>query len=252
MITHRPKVSPLRAANSLQNLLAPLILDEESTVQSLVYEALSELLVSGQLQPGEDVSLRHAAAALGVSVTPVREALRQLEREGALVPAGKNRAFQVPSLPAAYVSEICVIRIQLEGMAAENAAGLVTHAQLRVIENAMKLTENAIAAHDLGDFLKHNWRFHSLIYEAAGMPVLMRLIEGLWLRIGPGVRFALDQHLLSGQSVRCHRAAYEALKARDGAGARAAISEDIRSAAENLLALRASEPKAWPGNAFRA
>jgi DNA-binding transcriptional MocR family regulator len=99
--------------------LRPLALQAGTTAQAQVYATLRQSLMSGQLRPGEEISLRQAAAALGTSVTPVREALRQLESEGGLVVYGKNRTLRVPVITPEELCEIGDIRVQLEGLATQ-------------------------------------------------------------------------------------------------------------------------------------
>lgn len=230
--------------------LRPLVLEAGTTAQAQAYAALREALITGRLRPGQEVSLRQAAAALGISVTPVREALRRLESEGGLVAHGGNRVLRVPFISAAELDEVRRIRIALEGMATAAAAGQVTRRQLRLIGNACELMAAAAAEHDADRYLEHNWRFHALIYRAAGMPVLLGLIEGLWLRIGPVIRLALRDPGHFATTMACHRAAEAALRAGDAEAARAAIARDITDAAADLArALADPEGPAAPPDA---
>lgn len=214
--------------------LGPLALREGETAQAQIYACLREALISGYFRPGEEMSLRRAAAALGTSVTPVREALRQLESDGALEVWGGNRVLRVPILTAAELNDIRDIRLNLEGFAATLAIEQVTGAQIRLIANACAVMRRAANEGNADLYLESNWRFHKLIYQAAGRPVLMGVIEGMWLRVGPLIRHAVTTPLHFVRSMESHDKAEEALRARDAAALQAAIVKDISDAAMDL------------------
>lgn len=95
----------------LSDLVTPL---KRQTLSANVYDQLRDLVMSGQMMPGEQISLRSAAAALGVSVMPVREAMQRLVAEQALE-LTPSRTLRVPRMTAAQFKEITVIRTNLEG-----------------------------------------------------------------------------------------------------------------------------------------
>ena len=225
---------PISAPRDGWSRLAPLALQEGATAQAQAHAALREALISGYFQPGEEISLRRAAAALGTSVTPVREALRQLESDGGLEVFGGNRVLRVPILSEAELTDIRDIRVNLEGMAAVCAVGHIPPARMRLIANACALMHRAAATGDADLYLENNWRFHSLIYRAAARPVLMGVIEGMWLRMGPVIRLAVVAPRHLSRSMASHDAALRALHDADAAALRAAIVADITDAAADL------------------
>lgn len=204
------------------------------TAQSLVYSTLREALISGFFSPGEEISLRRTATALGISVTPVREALRQLEGDGALEVYGGNRVLRVPILSDAELLDIRDIRTNLEGFAAVQAISKIGPSQMRLINNAFDLMLRAAEKSDVDMYLENNWRFHSFIYRAAERPVLMGIIEGLWLRVGPVIRMAVTTPMHFDRSMESHYAARQALLDGDGAALQHAIIRDITDAASDL------------------
>lgn len=214
--------------------LGPLALDEGTTTQAQVYLRLRDALISGYFRPGEEISLRRASAALGTSVTPIREALRQLESDGALEVFGGNRVLRVPVLSEAELIDIRDIRINLESFAAAESLGGIGSAQMRLISNACAVMQRAADNGDADLYLESNWRFHSLIYRAAGRPVLMGVIERMWLRVGPLIRLAVTTPNHFGRSMESHRAAERALRVRDAGALQAAIIRDISDAASDL------------------
>ncbi|TJZ80722.1 GntR family transcriptional regulator [Paracoccus hibiscisoli] len=215
--------------------LGPLALREGQTSQAQIYATLRDALISGYFRPGEEISLRRAAAVMGTSVTPVREALRQLESDGGLEVFGGNRVLRVPVLSASELLDIRDIRINLEGFAANQAISGMRPSRLRLIGNACQLMQRAADAGDADMYLENNWRFHSLIYEAAQRPVLMGVIRDMWLRVGPLIRTAVTAPLHFDRSMASHDAALRALRQGDGPALQAAIIRDIGDAADDLM-----------------
>lgn len=214
--------------------LGPLTFDEGTTAQAQVYARLRDALISGYFRPGEEISLRRASTALGTSVTPIREALRQLESDGGLEVFGGNRVLRVPVLSEAELIDIRDIRINLESLAAAQALDGIGPAQMRLISNACAVMQRAADTGDADLYLESNWRFHSLIYRAAARPILMGVIERMWLRVGPLIRLAVTAPNHFGRSMESHRAAELALRERDASALQAAIIRDISDAASDL------------------
>lgn len=238
---HSPRTD---AANGWSRL-GPLALKEGATTQAQIYMTLREALISGYFRPGEEISLRSAASVLGTSVTPVREALRQLESDGGLEVYGGNRVLRVPILTKNELTDIRDIRLNLEGFAATLAIGQLKPSQLRLIDNACQLMQRAADAGDADMYLENNWRFHSLIYRAADRPVLMTMISGMWLRVGPLIRIAVTSPMHFQRSMASHDDAMKALRDGDSAALRDAIIRDISDAADDLIQTlpKESEPR---------
>lgn len=226
----------MNASSATPPRLAPIAAESDGdrrTVQSQVYDQLRWALMTGHFEPGEGISLRATAAALGTSPTPVREALRQLEKEGGLV-QGANRMLSVPLLSVPELLELRNVRLALEGLATETAATLMTADELANVSAACEAMDAAAERIDVDGYLEGNWRFHSTIYRAARSPLLLGIVEGLWLRAGPLIRLATPSPGHLSHSMECHWAALHALRRGDGAGARGAIERDIQDAAHDL------------------
>jgi DNA-binding GntR family transcriptional regulator len=194
-------------------------IEQDTPMHARIYQELRRALMGGVMQPGQVLSYRSLADALGTSPMPVRDAVRRLITERALE-ARPNRTIMVPLLTPERVEEIYKIRISLEGLAAEEAAKHVTDkdlAELRAMENEM---EAAQQSGNVRKYVDANWRFHFKIYGLSGLAQLIELIESLWLQIGPMINTQLApfDH---------HNAAIEALAKRDGPAARDAIARDL-------------------------
>jgi DNA-binding GntR family transcriptional regulator len=221
---------------SLSELVTPL---KRQTLSADVYEQLKELLMTGRMMPGEQISLRGTATALGVSVMPVREAVHRLAAEQALE-LTPNRALRVPRMTVSQFREITAIRINLEGLATERAAALLDDAGVaRIAElNTQFADEMGRAAPDGAKLIALNKALHFAVYEGARMPTLMKMIEALWLRIGPILNYDLrsgSRRVGDGVAAAHHARLVEALKRHDGAAAREALRGDIEAAADFIV-----------------
>lgn len=221
---------------SLSELVTPL---KRQTLSADVYEQLKELLMTGRMMPGEQISLRGTATALGVSVMPVREAVHRLAAEQALE-LTPNRALRAPRMTVSQFREITAIRINLEGLATERAAALLDDAGVaRIAElNTQFADEMGRAAPDGAKLIALNKALHFAVYEGARMPTLMKMIEALWLRIGPILNYDLrsgSRRVGDGVAAAHHARLVEALKRHDGAAAREALRGDIEAAADFIV-----------------
>lgn len=237
----RPGTRPTRRLDAPPNGRPALRRDDPTpTLGRHVHAELRERLISGALTPGEKLSLRTVAAQIGVSVQPVREAVARLVADQAfeVLP---NRAVRVPVLDVERFVELTTIRLAIEGFAAERAATRRSEAELA----EMRAQEAAFARQqqstrpDLAAAIRANRALHFAVYRAAGLPTMVSLIEGLWLRIGPLIN--LDLRGGSGparmaKSVRCHARLVAGVAARDGARARAGLEADIEGAALHIEA----------------
>jgi DNA-binding GntR family transcriptional regulator len=219
--------------------LAELPQLERRTLADTAYAALADLLASGRLAPGDRLSLRQSAAALGVSVMPVREAVSRLVADGALEVA-PNRLIRVPIMTAGAFQALVETRIAIEGFAVARAAEHRDGCELATIRRAEAAfrTEAEAALPDCARAVALNRDLHFAIYAACGLAPLQEIIARLWLKAGPVINLDLRAHperLLQGFALRRHREALTAIEARDGAAAAAAIAADIREAAAFIL-----------------
>jgi DNA-binding GntR family transcriptional regulator len=149
----------------------------------LVTSALRERILAGEFKPGAPLRQRDIATRLGVSATPVREALRRLESEG-LVRIDLHRGATVAESSLGPVEENALIRAALESLAVEMAAERITPAQLDRIE-AINARISALGDDD-ERYGSLNRDFHFAIYEAVGSTVLLSLMRLLWRSMPDG------------------------------------------------------------------
>jgi DNA-binding GntR family transcriptional regulator len=208
---------------------------ERRTLGERVNAHLRERLMGGEIAPGDKLSLRAVAEALGVSMTPVREAVARLTAEDALEVLPKS-AVRVPLMTLTRFHELTTVRLAIEGFAAECAALRRTDADLAVIRttDAEFRRQCRAARPDLARAVRANKSLHFAVYQAAGLPALTQIITGLWLKIGPVLNLDMRSSMrrLSQNEAELHHAALvAALVAGDSAAARAALVADIKGAA---------------------
>jgi DNA-binding GntR family transcriptional regulator len=191
--------------------------------------------MSGEFAPGERLTVRQVAALTQTSVMPVREAFRRLTSEGALEPMSSG-ATRVPKIDADEFEEITNLRLSVEGLAARLAATRISAEELDELEAANARILAAAKRRDGHAEARANEAFHFIIYRAARSRILLQIIEGLWLRIGP-VLITLFDDLNATQPGRLagtkyHARLIAALRGGDTAGAESALQDDLGHAAK--------------------
>jgi DNA-binding GntR family transcriptional regulator len=197
------------------------------TKAEAAYQELSARILNGTMEPGSTISQEALASALGVSITPLREALRRLEADG-LVILEAHRTLTVAPLSIGEVRELYAVRLQLDPFAAGLAAVAAPVAVLDRIESLaarpMKATARAR--------LKANREFHQAIYYSAGNSTLAEILDRLWDRSDRYRLIVVRVQSEERKVEREHREIASALRARDAARAtslmRAHVAETLR------------------------
>lgn len=152
---------------------------DERTLVDRAVDVLREEIVAGELAPGDRVHLADAAGRLGMSMVPVREALRSLASEG-LVVAIPQRGYRVSAVSAEDLEDTYRLRLVLDPMATELAVPRMSEEDLDELRETM---DSLQLAYETGDWALHrveHRRFHFTIYGACGSPRLISFIETLW------------------------------------------------------------------------
>lgn len=208
---------------------------QRDSLQQQIYDRLHAGLIAGAFRPGEAISTRGLAAQLGVSAMPVREALTRLTAEGALE-LTPSRNLAVRRLSPEDFDEVTAIRTELEGMAAARAGAARSAADITTIRALHADLADAAESGDIDRYLAANAAFHAGIYDVARWPLLLSMIQRLWLIAGPAIRACLPDQTHLGRSMACHDTILAAFLTGDGAALRAAIIADITTAAPDIRA----------------
>ena len=199
------------------------------TLGESAYQQLKQMLMQGAFTPGEAIPVRAVSEALGIGATPVREALQRLAAEGVLE-GSANMGVRTARLERAELETLYETRMLLEGEAAALAARRITAAELLDIEETFRRVVAAADAGDASACLAANMAFHFRIYAASRLPLLVRCIEQMWLRIGPVLMERARSRPLTarsffGSSRAAHERLLKALKRHDTKGARDGVRQ---------------------------
>lgn len=214
--------------------------DRKIPTHEVTYTRLRDMILYGVLAPGQAVTIQGLILEMAVGMTPVREAIRRLTAEGALMPQG-NRRVTVPRLTAGLLDQIAFARVTIEPKLAELACGHTSDALLARLRHCDGPIYDAIKAHDVHAYLQHNHAFHFALYEASGAEVLVDIARSLWLRFGPSLRVVVAREGAMALP-DMHGEALAAMERGDAEGLAAAMERDIAQGVDQVrLALARGE-----------
>lgn len=197
-----------------------------------VYLRLRDQILFGDLVPGQAVTIQGLTESLGAGMTPVREALRRLISEGALVFQG-NRRVSVPVLTRENVSELIFARQAIEPQLIILATQKATPAELDRLDQIDTQLDEAIATGDVSGYLQRNYQFHHSLYRMADAPILSALADSMWLRFGPSLRVVCGRAGTQNLPDK-HKDCISAMRAGDAHTAAKAIREDVVQGMEQV------------------
>ena len=209
-----------------------------SMLHERAYEQLRQMLMAGDLRPGEVVTIKALADTLGTSLMPIRDAVRQLLAIGALETTA-GRAIRVPELTLSRFEELWSLRCQLEGEASARAAERITGAEIADLETMDAELGRLAEAESFEQLFAANHRFFAGVYRVSRSPLLVSFVETLWVLSGPhynGLRGPDIREIFAWvrASLDDHEDLIAALKARDGDAARRARQKILLDLADVL------------------
>lgn len=209
--------------------IAPI---DQTSLRDSAYQALRDAFIRGVFAPGDVLSLRALADQLGISMTPVREAVRRLVAEGALIDT-QSRTLLVPEFSARRMSDLKSARLALEPMVLDQAMDHVGTADIAALRATLA---SSFEPGSVRPDLFKNYRFHFQLYKHAGSEVLLPIVEALWVQYGTYLNLIIHQQAASEiEEDRHHLEIIAALENGDRAAARAALCADIERSF-NILA----------------
>jgi len=229
-----------KRAAAAETPLSPLAdgagIDRAQPIPDQVYRLLRQSIITMRLPPGATIIEKQITDHLGISRTPVRDALRQLADEGLVNVKPQSGTF-VALIDRQQLEEGRLVRRALELEGIKLAVERVTDADLERLRDILALQERAAKRNSYADFIAYDDQFHRAINEASGMPRLWRVISG--------AKAQLDRvrHLsapLPGQSARVlsqHRAIVAALARHDGERSVRALTHHLDDAYDRLTIL---------------
>lgn len=205
------------------------------SIADQIFEQLERDILTGKYQRGEVLSELRLSAELGVSRTPIREAVRRLEQENILKETG--RGMVVIGISREDMLDMYEIRLRIEGLAARKAAANISDEQLKQMEETLDLQSFYIDKQE-GDSAEQirdmDSRFHELIYESSGSRAFHETLSALHRKIMKYRSASVSKHSRALLSLEEHRAIYDALAAHDSEAAEKATLNHVVNARDSM------------------
>ena len=214
------------------------------SIADQIFEQLEKDILSGKYARGEVLSELRLSAELGVSRTPIREAIRRLEQENILEESG--RSLVVVGITKQDMLDMYEIRLQLEGIAARRAVRNITDEELREMKETLDLQRFYIQQQDGGsdksDKIKNlDSQFHEQLYQACGSQAYCDTLLSLHKKMTKFRKASVRKHSRAVKSLEEHENIYKALLARDEDAAEEAMLEHARNARDSVIAMDIEE-----------
>ncbi len=198
-----------------------------------VFERIEEDILSGKLARGEVITEMWLSQTLGVSRTPVREALSRLSNEHLIEERAKG--IVVLGITNDDIEDIFSVRLKIEGDAAKRAAEKIGEEELKELSETIELQEFYTEKKDAERIRAMDSRFHQLMYKAGGSAIYYDTLVPLHRKAQRYRRMSVENKARAGDSLVEHRKIYEAIIARDGDAAKKAAEEHVKNAAYHIL-----------------
>ncbi len=217
-----------------ENLQANL--DEYLPLRDVVFKTLRQGILTGELKPGERLMEIHLANKLGVSRTPIREAIRMLELEG-LVTMIPRRGAEVAQITVKALKDVLEVRKALDALAAELACERITEEEIQALKEACDLFEQVTRTKDATKIARADVKLHDIIVKATGNQRLSQMVNNLAEQMYryrfEHIKDATQHERLIGE----HRRIYESIVARDKGKASLAVKEHIDNQEKAIMLL---------------
>lgn len=214
----------------MRQVAAPV---RKTPTHEAVYRAIADRILFGEFHPGQPLTLQRLADELMVSLTPVRDAVRRLVAEGALV-SHDNRRVGVPVVDFRKYSELISIRLFLEVKMAISALDYMDAACIKRMTGFDDALDQSIEQGDVGGYMRSNYDFHFTLYEYSDCTASLRISRSIWTQLGPSHRIVCGRFGTSNLADK-HKEILAALKARDRVALQTALEQDIDQGNELVM-----------------
>lgn len=206
---------------------------DKYSLRGRVFNKIREDILSGNYRQNEELKEATIGNELGVSRTPVREALRQLELEG-LVNIIPNKGAYVTGISKKDIQDIYIVRSYLEGLCAKWACENITKEQLEALEENVYLSEFHAKKENHEQLLELDNKFHEIIYDASNSKILKHVLSDFHHYVQRIRKITLSSTPRALKSNIEHNAIVEAIRKRDGVMAEKLAHEHIMITIQNI------------------
>jgi len=210
-------------------------LDSYKPLREIVFNTMRHAIIEGDFKPGQRLMEVQLAEQMGVSRTPVREAIRKLELEGLVIMVPRKGAY-VAGLSSEDIKDVVEIRAILEGFAAKQASYNYTPQDIKQLEAVFKNFEQAVLENSIVDLINYDTEFHEVIYKIANNTKLIQISNALREQVQRYRVAYFTQTHRTDILLKEHRSMLDAIINKDGNRARE-IAEQHVSSTEELIAI---------------
>lgn len=219
-----------------------LKMDSYQPLRDVIFETLRKAIVSGDIKPGERLMEVSLANQMGVSRTPVREAIRRLEAEG-LVTMIPRRGTHVSELSVKDIMDVLEVRAVLDRLATELAAKRIQPSQLKTLESIHKQYISCVEKDNMEGAIKKDVEFHDIIYAASGNPRLVAVAGSLREHIYRFRVIYMSDNLIAENVLHEHEEILEALRESKDNVASDLAEIHIRNQMETIIKTVTEDPR---------
>ena len=213
---------------------------DKYSLRGRVFHKIREDILKGRYRQNEAMKELQISKELGVSRTPVREALRQLELEG-LVTIIPNKGAVVSGINARDIADIYAIRSMIEGLSAQWAAENITDTQLDELEEVVYLSEFHLKKGHIDQLYELDNKFHEMLYEASSSKILRHVLSDFHHYVQRVRKTSLSAPERAEKSIQEHKAILEALRNKDGDAAKSLTNVHVENTSRNVIEKRIVE-----------
>lgn len=213
-----------------------LQMNEYLPLRDVVFQTLRQAILRGELKPGERLMEIHLAQKLGVSRTPVREAIRKLELEGLVLMIPRKGAV-VAEITVSDLEDVLEVRMALEELAVKHACRRIRKEQLDELERLAEEFRVSLDGDDVGECAQADMLFHDAIYESTGNARLIQILNNLREQMYRYRMEYLKDRQSHAQLLREHEEILDALKRHDERMALEVISRHVERQKEHIISV---------------
>ncbi|HNU80474.1 MAG TPA: GntR family transcriptional regulator [Bacillota bacterium] len=223
----------------MDNNFLELKLDNYKPLREVVFNSIRGAIISGVLKPGERLMEVQLAEKMGVSRTPIREAIRKLELEGLVVMIARKGAY-VADLSIKNITDVLEVRAALEGLASGLAALRMTEEEIKDLELTARHFEQAMNSNDVEGIIQTDIEFHEKIFKATRNEKLLQLTNSLMEQVQRFRVMYLNKAIKSTNLIKEHYKIVEAISRRNREMAENISKIHIQNAEKDMMRLLGS------------
>lgn len=221
--------------------LSKINLNDYKPLREVIFNTLREAIIVGELKPGERLMEVQLADKMGVSRTPVREAIRKLELDG-LVEMLPRKGAHVADLSVKDIMDVLEVRSTLDGLASSLSASRITEDEVKELKHIQGQFVNYVEKDNLQGSIKKDVEFHDIIYRSSRNDKLMQITSNLREQIQRFRVIYLKDYSSTRELIKEHAEICDAIAGRDPESARRAAQKHIKNQEDTIIkALKANE-----------